>query len=108
MSLYSLSIRRPVLSTVFALLIMIFGAVGFYFLGVREYPAVDPPIISVSTQYRGANADVIDSSRWRSRSTASTASAPSNPSAARGSPPSPSSSTWGPTSNGPPTTSATA
>ncbi len=61
MSLYSLSIRRPVLSTVFALLIMIFGAVGFYFLGVREYPAVDPPIISVSTQYRGANADVIDS-----------------------------------------------
>mgnify|MGYP000394373042 FL=1 len=61
MSLYSLSIRRPVLSTVFALLIMIFGAVGFYFLGVREYPAVDPPIISVTTQYRGANADVIDS-----------------------------------------------
>ena len=61
MSLYSLSIRRPVLATVFALLIMIFGAVGFYFLGVREYPAVDPPIISVTTQYRGANADVIDS-----------------------------------------------
>jgi len=61
MSLYSLSIRRPVLSTVFALLIMIFGAVGFYFLGVREYPAVDPPIISVTTSYRGANADVIDS-----------------------------------------------
>ncbi|MEF8939525.1 MAG: efflux RND transporter permease subunit [Salinivenus sp.] len=61
MSLYSLSIRRPVLATVFALIIMIFGAVGFYFLGVREYPAVDPPIISVSTQYRGANADVIDS-----------------------------------------------
>jgi len=61
MSLYSLSIRRPVLATVFALLIMIFGAVGFYFLGVREYPAVDPPIISVATTYRGANADVIDS-----------------------------------------------
>ena len=61
MSLYSLSIRRPVLATVFALLIMIFGAVGFYFLGVREYPAVDPPVISVTTQYRGANADVIDS-----------------------------------------------
>src|SRR6056297_2272357 len=61
MSLYSLSIRRPVLATVFALLIMIFGAVGFYFLGVREYPAVDPPVISVATEYRGANADVIDS-----------------------------------------------
>jgi multidrug efflux pump len=61
MSLYSLSIRRPVLATVFALLIMIFGAVGFYFLGVREYPAVDPPVISVTTTYQGANADVIDS-----------------------------------------------
>ncbi len=61
MSLYSISIRRPVLSTVFALVIFIFGAVGFYFLGVREYPAVDPPVISVATEYRGANADVIDS-----------------------------------------------
>ena len=61
MSLYSLSIRRPVLATVLALVITIFGAVGFYFLGVREYPAVDPPVISVSTSYRGANADVIDS-----------------------------------------------
>ncbi|PQJ35737.1 acriflavin resistance protein [Salinibacter sp. 10B] len=61
MSLYSLSIRRPVLATVFTLLIMIFGAVGFYFLGVREYPAVDPPVISVATTYQGANADVIDS-----------------------------------------------
>ena len=61
MSLYSLSIRRPVLSTVLSLMIIIFGAVGFYFLGVREYPAVDPPVISVTTEYRGANADVIDS-----------------------------------------------
>jgi multidrug efflux pump len=61
MSIYSLSIRRPVLATVFALMILIFGAVGFYFLGVREYPAVDPPVISVTTSYRGANADVIDS-----------------------------------------------
>ena len=61
MTLYSLSIRRPVLATVFALIIMIFGAVGFYFLGVREYPAVDPPVISVTTTYSGANADVIDS-----------------------------------------------
>ena len=60
-SLYSISIRRPVLATVFAMVIFIFGAVGFYFLGVREYPAVDPPVISVATEYRGANADVIDS-----------------------------------------------
>ena len=61
MSLSSLSIRRPVLATVLALVITIFGAVAFYFLGVREYPAVDPPVISVTTSYRGANADVIDS-----------------------------------------------
>jgi len=61
MSLYSLSIRRPVLSTVLSTMIIIFGAVGFYFLGVREYPAVNPPVISVTTEYRGANAEVIDS-----------------------------------------------
>ncbi len=61
MSLYSLSIRRPVLATVMSLMIIIFGVVGFWFLGVREYPAVDPPVISVATSYTGANADVIDS-----------------------------------------------
>lgn len=60
MALYSLSIERPVLSTVMATLIVIFGAIGFFFLGVREYPSVDPPVISVSTNYAGANADVID------------------------------------------------
>ncbi len=60
MSLYSLSIRRPVLATVMSLAILIFGVIGFFFLGVREYPAVEPPVISVSTNYRGANADVID------------------------------------------------
>jgi multidrug efflux pump len=60
MSLYSLSIRRPVLATVMSLVIVIFGAVAFYFLGVREYPSVDPPVISVVTNYRGANAEVID------------------------------------------------
>jgi multidrug efflux pump len=60
MSLYTLSIRRPVLATVMSFAIIIFGVIGFFFLGVREYPAVEPPIISVSTSYRGANADVID------------------------------------------------
>ncbi len=60
MTLYALSIRRPVLATVFSLAIILFGVLGFTRLGVREYPAVDPPIISVSTSYRGANADVID------------------------------------------------
>ncbi len=60
MALYSLSIRRPVLATVMATMIVIFGAIAFFFLGVREYPSVDPPVISVSTNYTGANADVID------------------------------------------------
>ncbi len=60
MSLYSLSIRRPVLATVMSVAIVIFGIIGFFFLGIREYPAVDPPVVSVGTTYRGANADVID------------------------------------------------
>ncbi len=60
MSLSSISIRRPVLATVFSLVILLFGIIGFNFLGVREYPSVDPPIITVSTNYVGANADVIE------------------------------------------------
>jgi multidrug efflux pump len=59
-SLYSVSIRRPVLAIVMSLVIMIFGLLGFSFLGVREFPAVDPPVVTVSTEYRGANADVIE------------------------------------------------
>lgn len=61
MSLSSLSIRRPVLATVFSIVIILFGIIAFTFLGVREYPAVDPPIITVSTSYIGANAEVIES-----------------------------------------------
>ncbi|MDX1637917.1 MAG: efflux RND transporter permease subunit [Balneolaceae bacterium] len=61
MSLSSLSIRRPVLATVFSIVIVLFGIIAFTFLGVREYPAVDPPIITVSTTYIGANAEVIES-----------------------------------------------
>ena len=61
MALSSLSIERPVLSTVMAIMIVLFGAIGFFFLGVREYPSVNPPVISVATNYTGANADVIDS-----------------------------------------------
>ncbi|HOY71498.1 MAG TPA: efflux RND transporter permease subunit [Tenuifilaceae bacterium] len=60
MSLSSLSINRPVLSTVFSLIILLLGAIGITFLGVREFPSVDPPIISVSTSYPGANSDVIE------------------------------------------------
>jgi multidrug efflux pump len=61
MSLSSLSIRRPVLAIVMSIAILVFGILGYTFLGVREYPAVDPPIITVSTTYIGANADVIES-----------------------------------------------
>lgn len=61
MSLSSLSIRRPVLAIVMSLTIFLFGVIGYTFLGVREYPSVDPPVITVSTSYTGANADVIES-----------------------------------------------
>ncbi|MEM9671995.1 MAG: efflux RND transporter permease subunit, partial [Bacteroidota bacterium] len=60
-SLSSISIQRPVLAIVMSIIILIFGVIGFRFLGVREYPSVDPPRISVSTTYTGANADVIES-----------------------------------------------
>ncbi len=61
MSLSSVSIRRPVLAIVMSLLLVIFGAVSTSFLGVREFPSVDPAIVSVSTNYPGANAQVIES-----------------------------------------------
>src|SRR5574338_767295 len=61
MSLSSLSIRRPVLAIVMSIAIVVLGILGYTFLGVREYPSVDPPIITVSTVYTGANADVIES-----------------------------------------------
>ena len=61
MSLSSVSINRPVLAIVMSLLIVIFGAIGFRSLAIREYPSVDPPIITVQTGYTGASADVIQS-----------------------------------------------
>ncbi|MCC8145962.1 MAG: efflux RND transporter permease subunit [Bacteroidales bacterium] len=60
MNISELSIKRPVLSTVFILVILIFGFIGYSSLGVREYPNVDNPIITVNTSYPGANADVIE------------------------------------------------
>ena len=54
-----LSIKRPVLSTVLMLVILLFGMIGYRFLGVREFPSVDNPIISVNVSYPGANAEVI-------------------------------------------------
>jgi len=61
MNISELSLKRPVLATVMSLFIILFGVIGYYFLGVREYPAIDPPVISVSTSYIGASADIIES-----------------------------------------------
>ncbi|HOY48915.1 MAG TPA: efflux RND transporter permease subunit [Flavobacteriales bacterium] len=60
-SLSTISIRRPVLAIVMNLIIMLFGWIGYTYLGVREYPSIDPPVITVRTGYAGANADVIES-----------------------------------------------
>lgn len=61
MNIWSLSIKRPVLTIVLSLMVLLFGFIGFGFLGIREFPSVDPPVITVSTSYTGANADVIES-----------------------------------------------
>ena len=61
MSLSSVSINRPVLATVMSIVIVIFGGLGYSYLGIREFPSIDPPIITVRTAYTGANADVIES-----------------------------------------------
>ncbi|WP_291404413.1 efflux RND transporter permease subunit [Daejeonella sp.] len=61
MSLSTISIKRPVLAIVLNLLIVLFGIIGFYFLGVREFPSIDTPIVSVRTSYPGANSDIIES-----------------------------------------------
>lgn len=61
MDLGGLSVRRPVLATVMSVIIVLFGAIGFKYLGVREFPSIDPPVITVRTSYTGANADVIQS-----------------------------------------------
>lgn len=61
MSLPELSLNRPVFAMVMSIIIVLFGVIGFTFLGVREYPAIDPPVISVRTNYTGANPDIIES-----------------------------------------------
>ncbi|MFN7312762.1 MAG: efflux RND transporter permease subunit [Bacteroidota bacterium] len=61
MSLSTTSINRPVLATVFSIIILLFGSIAFNFLGVREYPSIDPPVITVRTNYTGANPDIIES-----------------------------------------------
>jgi multidrug efflux pump len=58
MNISSVSINRPVLATVLSVVIVLFGIIGFRALGVREYPSVDPPIVTVQTNYTGANPDM--------------------------------------------------
>ena len=61
MNISQISLRRPVFAIVMNLVIVLFGVIGFKFLGVRDYPAIDPPNISVRTSYAGANSDIIES-----------------------------------------------
>jgi multidrug efflux pump len=61
MNFSGIFIKRPVLAMVLSILVVLFGIIGYSFLGVREYPSVDPPTVTVSTSYPGANADIIES-----------------------------------------------
>lgn len=61
MNISELSLRRPVLAVVMNVIIIVFGLIGFKSLGVRDYPAIDPPNISVRASYAGASADIIES-----------------------------------------------
>ncbi|MFT5714837.1 MAG: multidrug efflux pump [Flavobacterium sp.] len=61
MSLSTLSIKRPVLTIVMNLTIVLFGIIGYTYLGVREFPSIDPAQVSIRTNYTGANSDIIES-----------------------------------------------
>ncbi len=61
MNISELSIKRPILATVMNIFIILLGVIGYSYLGVRDYPAIDPPLITVSTSYTGANSDIIES-----------------------------------------------
>src|SRR5687768_13840975 len=61
MNISELSLRRPVLAFVMNIVLVLFGIIGYNFLGVRDYPVIDPPNVSVRTSYAGANADIIES-----------------------------------------------
>ena len=60
MNLSELSLRRPVLAIVCSIVIIIFGGIGYKYLGIREYPAIDPAVVNVRTSYVGANSDIIE------------------------------------------------
>ncbi|GGN16374.1 hypothetical protein GCM10007984_13800 [Shewanella putrefaciens] len=61
MILTDLSVKRPVFASVISLLVVAFGLVSFDKLPLREYPNIDPPIVSIETNYRGASAAVVES-----------------------------------------------
>ncbi len=61
MNLSTLSIKRPILTIVMNLTIVLFGIIGYTYLGIREFPSIDPAQVSVRTNYAGANADIIES-----------------------------------------------
>lgn len=61
MNLSTTSINRPVLAVVLSILIIVFGVIGFLYLGVREFPSIDLPVVTVQTTYVGANADIVES-----------------------------------------------
>ena len=60
MHISELFIRRPVFATVVALILILVGLVSYERLTVREYPAIDEPVVTVTTSYRGASASVIE------------------------------------------------
>ncbi|MFH5925745.1 efflux RND transporter permease subunit [Roseomonas xinghualingensis] len=60
MVLSDISIKRPVFATVISLLLMVLGLAALFKLPVREYPAIDPPVVSITTTYTGASAAVVD------------------------------------------------
>ena len=60
MNISEFSLRRPVFAIVMNIIIVLFGIIGYTFLGVRDYPALDPPNINVRTSYPGANAEIIE------------------------------------------------
>ena len=61
MSLSTISIKRPVMTIVMNLTIILFGIIGYTYLGVREFPSIDPAQVSIRTNYTGANSDIIES-----------------------------------------------
>src|SRR3546814_16495921 len=61
MMLSDVSIKRPVFATVISLVLIIFGLFALRSMAVREYPDIDPPVVSVNTIYRGASAEIIES-----------------------------------------------